>query len=101
MARIRQTHEYEGKTADQGYAAAERALVNAGFEIWKKRPAGWLLMARRGDPKGTIQANIACRPGKKALVMVTLESESALDSELHEVAEGVLAEVSSQLGQVP
>jgi len=97
MARIRQTREYEGRTADQGYAAAEKAFSNAGFEIWKRRPLGWLLMAKREGPKGTIQANVACRPGRRAIVLLTLESDHDSEPELHDLAKEILSEVNSQL----
>ncbi len=82
MSTIRETKEYQGITADQAYKLAESALTESGFEIWKKRPLGWLIMADIKDEGGTIKGNVSCRPGNGATITLTLDSNNHEDAVL-------------------
>ena len=62
--------------------SAEAAFRQAGFEVWKARPQGWLAMARLKDAKGIINANFSCRPGTTTSVTLTLKSESHSEEDL-------------------
>ena len=75
MSTIRETKEYQGITADQAYKLAEAALDVSGFEIWKRRPLGWLIMVDIKDEVGKIKGNVSCRPGNGASITLTLDSE--------------------------
>lgn len=94
MARIQETATLSGKNADVSYAAAERVLTSAGYELIKKRPMAWLLVGRRQGPEGTIDANFAARPGAAAGVTLSVSSEELGEAALKAVAQQILAELA-------
>lgn len=99
MAVIRNTIEYNDISANEGYQAAEAAFRQAGFDVWKSRPQGWLAMARLEDSKDVIQANFACRPGATTSITLTLKSESHKEEELQVYSKRLFALVDDQLVQ--
>ena len=99
MAVIRNTKEYDGISANEGFQVAEAAFRQADFDVWKSRPQGWLAMAKFQDTKGVIQANFACRPGATTSVTLTLKSEVHEEEELQEHSERLFAFVDAQLTQ--
>jgi hypothetical protein len=70
------TRNYPGKSPDALFAAALDAMPKAGFQVWKKRPLGWLVLAKRKVPEGLVQVNLAFRPGAAATLSLTGEGVS-------------------------
>lgn len=98
MAKFQESRTFVGTSADGCYAAADAALLEVGFEVWKKRPMAWLLLARRNLPEGPIEANIGCRPGVKALVAVTLSGDAVSKESLKPIAEQIFSAIAVRLG---
>lgn len=73
MAQTTVTRNYPGKSPDALFAAALTAMPKAGFQVWKKRPIGWLVLAKRRVPEGLVQVNLAFRPGAAATLSLTGE----------------------------
>ncbi len=96
MPRITETRTYVGKSADECFAAAKAALPAVGFEIWKTREIGWLVMANREESGGTVKANFASRPG--AAVTIALSGEGITEEALKIIAEEVFAAFEVALG---
>lgn len=99
MVVIRNSKEYSGISANEGFQVAEAAFRQADFNVWKSRPQGWLAMAKYEDAKGVIQANFACRPGATTSVTLTLKSEVHEEEVLQEHSERLFALVDAQLDQ--
>jgi hypothetical protein len=87
MSTVRETKEYQGISADEAYKLAEMALEQSGFEIWKRRPLGWLVMADFSDPGGPIKGNASCRPADGASITLTLDSGNHEESALYKLVE--------------
>jgi hypothetical protein len=98
MAKVTETRSYHAHHVDRCYKAAEAALPGAGFKIWKTRPIGWLIMARREGSEGLIEANVAARPGAGATVTLTLSGESSSEAALSELVRKIFGELESSLG---
>jgi hypothetical protein len=60
MARYEETRTYAGRSSAECFAAAQKALPQAGFEVWKVRPIAWLVLSRHKEGTGTINANVSC-----------------------------------------
>jgi hypothetical protein len=87
MSTFRETKEYQGISADQAYKMAESALDQMGFDVWKKRPLGWLLMADFTDETGKVTGNVSCRPGAGASITITLDSDLHQEAMITKLAE--------------
>jgi hypothetical protein len=98
LAKLQQTRTFVGKTADAAFAAAEAALPKVGFEVWKRRPMAWLLLATATTPDGTVEASVACRPAVGAMVTVALSSETAPDRVLKAMADQALSAIAAEWG---
>lgn len=98
MAKYQDARPFEGKNADVCFSVAEAALSSLGFEAWIKRPMAWLLLARRTDREGAIEANIACRPAAGALVSIILSSGTASEEALKAICEQIFAAMAVELG---
>ena len=96
--RIRDTKNYQDISADDLYEDAVLAFEKAEFNIWKKRPLGWLLMADRKIACGLIQANAACRPGDGGVISITLESEACDEESLQKASQQIFALLEDLLG---
>jgi hypothetical protein len=96
MAQVAESRTYAGKSPDDCFAAAKSALSKTGFEIWKTRQIGWLVMANRKGRRGTVSANCTSRPG--AAVTLTLSGEEIQEADLRAIAEEVLAVLTAELG---
>lgn len=95
MAKATESRDYAGKSADDCFAAAKAALPKVGFEIWKMRPIGWLLLANRTTSEGVVNANFAFRPGAAATLTlssdrVTKEALLAMSGEVYAAFEAAL-----------
>ncbi len=60
MAHYEETRTYPNRSSAACFAAAEEALPQAGFSVWKKRPIAWLVLSRRKEGSEVINANISC-----------------------------------------
>jgi len=98
VAKFQESRTFTGKSADGCYKAAEAALPKVGFGVWKRRPMAWLLLARRSQPEGSIEGNVACRPGAGALVTIALSSDTVTDDALKTLAEQVFSAIAAELG---
>jgi hypothetical protein len=97
MPKMTETRTYANKSADDCFVAANAALPKAGFEVWKTRKIGWLVMANCEDPRGTMKANIASHPG--AVVTLALSGEGVSEEALRAVAEDIFVAFEAELGQ--
>lgn len=97
MSTVRETREYQGISADQAYKLAEAALEQLGFDIWKKRPLGWLLMADYEDENGKVAGNVSCRPGAGAKITITLDSDLHQESMTSKLAEDFFSAIEPGL----
>jgi hypothetical protein len=75
MAKIEETRTFPGKSPDQLYNAFEPAYQKAGFNTWKKRPIGWLALAKRQEPDSDVQSTLSARPGNPSAVTLVITSE--------------------------
>jgi hypothetical protein len=77
------------------FAAALTAMANAGFQVWKKRPIGWLVLAKRKVPEGLVQVNLAFRPGAAATLSLT--GDGVPSETLHALGEQAFAALDAAL----
>ena len=87
MSKIQETKSYQDINADQAYQLAKSALEQTGFQIWKERPLGWLLMADYENDSGKTSGNVSCRPGNGASITITLDSSDLQESFLSKLVE--------------
>lgn len=93
MPSISVDRNFDGKTARECYAAALKALPQAGFELVKLRELAYLVMGRRGE----LTCNVMAWPGVNARVTLTLETESRSPAELQAAADQVFEALSKAL----
>ncbi len=99
MGKIQETKAYSDINADQAYQLAKSALENTGFQIWKERPLGWLLMADYENDDGKTSGNVSCRPGNGASITITLDSSDHQESFLAKLVKDFYAAIDeSQTG---
>jgi hypothetical protein len=89
MAKLETSRPFPNKTADQIYAGFEHAFTKAGFQPWKLRPIGWLVMAKRLDDGVEIQANLSSRPGNPSSASLMMSSDRHSVAELQPLADAV------------
>jgi hypothetical protein len=94
MASVQESREFAGLDADQAYQAADKAFEEAGFDIWKRRPLGWIVLANKDAEGGKITANAACRPGQNAVVTFSLECPVLDEEALQEMLEALFGSVA-------
>ena len=87
MGKVQETRRYHDISADQAYKLAESALEETGFQIWKRRPLGWLLMADYENEDGKISGNVSCRPGAGTSITITLDSSEHRESYITSLVE--------------
>lgn len=90
MASVELKKTYPAIQPDRLFQAAASALPGAGFEIWKTRPAGYLLIAHRQTQDGKIQAAISIRRGEASDITISLSGENISESTLTTSAEAFL-----------
>mgnify|MGYP006987896477 CR=1 FL=1 len=89
MAKITQAGEITGKSAKDIYVASQEALTAAGFEVWKKRPVAWLLMAKQKVEGQWVNANLAVRPTSPTSYALTISSDGLDEGSLQGFADVV------------
>lgn len=98
MATIQESHEFSGKSVDDCFQAACRAYPKANFTVWKQRPLGWLVMARREQNGVTVESNIAARPGIKSVLTIGVDCPTLQHADLRPLADELLAAIKKELG---
>ncbi|OGO14698.1 MAG: hypothetical protein A2Y93_05895 [Chloroflexi bacterium RBG_13_68_17] len=94
MARVQETTTLPGKSADAAYGAAESVLSAAGYQLTKRRPIAWLLLAHRQQAGGSIEVSFTARPGPAAAVTLSLSSEELDEGGLKSEALHLLEELA-------
>ena len=82
MAKIEETRTFPGKSPDQLYSAFESAYQKAGFNTWKKRPLGWLALAKRQEADSDVQSTLSARPGNPPAATLVITSEKQTQEQL-------------------
>lgn len=95
MAAVQESRTFTKLNADQAYKAAEQAFEEAGYDIWKRRPLGWLLMANKDVDGGRITGNGSARPGANSVVTFSLECPDLTEEELNQALEALFSAVEA------
>ena len=82
MAKIEETRTFPGKTPDLLYNAFEPTYQKAGFNTWKKRPLGWLALAKRQESDSDVQSTLSARPGNPSAATLVITSEKHTQEQL-------------------
>jgi len=93
MASVQETRELSKLNADQAYQAADKAFDEAGFNIWKRRPIGWIVLAKKETGGSVITANAASRPGNLSNLTFTLESAGHTEEDLKALVDSLFQAV--------
>jgi hypothetical protein len=99
MPDVRREIALKGVRADDVYQAGLRALTAAGFEIWKARPLGWFVIARRQERAGVLEANLSVRGGEETHLSIGISGENVGDESLADVASSLLDKTAEQLAE--
>jgi hypothetical protein len=95
MARFEETRTYANRSSAECFAAVQKALPKAGFEVWKTRPIAWLVLSRRKEGTDTLTANISCLvPGR---MTVAMSADTASEDVLKNHARQIFLECEAQL----
>jgi hypothetical protein len=97
MPNIGEEKTYAGITADEGFKLALEVLPLTGFEIWKTRPMGWLIITNRETQSGAVNATVAFRPGTETAMTISLASDTAPEDEIRKCAEEFLLAFEQRL----
>lgn len=88
MASIQVKAVYEGKSDGEVYEAAKKAIVNAGFTVWKTRDLARLVMGT-GTHKGKeVRLNV---------VVSMVDGSATVSAESEELDEKALASIPEKL----
>jgi hypothetical protein len=70
MAHYEESRTYPNRSSAECFAAADKALPQAGFPIFKRRPIAWLVLGQRKEGAEIISGNISClMAGRVTLAM--------------------------------
>lgn len=97
MANIGEEKNYAGITADEGFKLALEVFPLSGFEIWKTRPMGWLIITNRQTQSGVVNATAAFRPGAETTMTLSLTSDACPEDEIRKCAEEFLLAFEQRL----
>jgi hypothetical protein len=97
MPKIERTGEVNGKSATDLYEASVTAFERAGFEVWKKRPMGWLSLARKKVDGVAVDGNLSARPTMPPSYTLVLSAEGTSSEVLSELADQVLSAFRTEL----
>jgi len=89
MAAVQETRDFSTLDADQAYQAADLAFQQAGFTVWKRRPLGWIVLAKLEKADLVVNANAACRPGNKSSITLSLDSTTAAEADLKALSDSL------------
>jgi hypothetical protein len=94
MPKVRVTKSYRGISPDTCFLAFKEAFEKAGFEVWKSREIAWLVMARKTEKEGSIEASFGSRPpGNNASVTLSVSSEEVEQDKLKTYSDKVFQEL--------
>jgi hypothetical protein len=74
-----------------------KLLPELGYEIWKTRPLGWLVIANRELPEGKLNATITFPPGVRTILSISLACETIMEDTLQKTAEELSETLVMQL----
>jgi len=98
MPKVRKTKSYNGISPDTCFLAFQNAFKNAGFEVWKTREIAWLVMAKKVESGGSIDASFGSRPpGSNASVILSLSSEEIENDRLTTYSNNIFQELEKIL----
>jgi len=97
MAKIEETRNYAGKSANECYAAGVSTFSKCGFNVWKKREIAWLALAKRTENGKEIDSNFSARPGNPTPVTLTVSSDSLTEDVLRPFAQQFFAALDEEL----
>ncbi len=90
MAEVVKSGDFPSQTPNEAFEACLESIQEMGFEIWKTRPVGGLIIANGKEGMDGIQATITIRPGTGAAVNVSLRSTSVDEGQLVAIADRLL-----------
>jgi len=99
MASLEQTKTYSNKSVDDCFSAAPGALTGAGFELFKSRPIGWLVMSQLTGNEGYITGNISIRPGVETGVTLVISGNKASQETVDNLAQKVWSKLDEGLSK--
>ena len=97
MSNIGEEKTYAGITGDEGFKLALEVFPLTGFEIWKTRPIGWLIIANRQTQSGVVNATVAFRSGAETMMTISLASDASPENEIRQCAEEFITAFEQRL----
>ena len=101
MPTVATSREIKGLSQSVAYESLLESLPELGYEIWKTRPLGWLVMANRELPEGKLNATLTFPPGIKTVLSISLASEAMEQAILQQTADELAESLASQLTGEP
>lgn len=98
MADVKMDFSFGDASPDHCFQVVENLLPALGYTIWKTRPIGWLILAKRSSPSGDIQLTFAARPATETRVSISLSCEGMEEEELRQHVEPLSKAVTEALG---
>jgi hypothetical protein len=102
MPTVATSRKIEGLSPSVAYESLLELLPELGYEIWKTRPLGWLVMANCELPEGKLNATLTFPPGIKTVLSISLASEAmehaALQQKADELAESLVTLLTGESG---
>jgi hypothetical protein len=95
MSKVERVGQVEGKSATEVYESSIPAYEAAGFDVWKKRPLGWLSLAKMTLDGVEVDSNFAVRPTFPVSYTLTISAEGFSEDRLAELADRILAGLDS------
>ena len=95
MARYEEARTFANRSSADCFAAAEKALPAAGFEVWKTRPIAWLVLSRRQAGTDVINANISCLAAGR--MTLSIGGDSASEEDLKKYAGEIFSACEARL----
>jgi hypothetical protein len=100
MPKVRITKSYSGISPDTCFEHFQEAFQKAGFEVWKTREIAWLVMGKKTEGGGLIEATIGSRPpGSNASVTLSVSSDEIEHNVLANHSDHIFAELEKLLGK--
>jgi hypothetical protein len=96
MASVQLKKAYEGKSDNEVYEAALKAIPNAGLTVWKKRELARLVLGTGNVDGQEVRCNIVVSM-LDGSVTVSAEADDLPEEKLTQTAEKLLAELDKLL----
>jgi hypothetical protein len=95
MANIQETVQLAGKSPGECYELAQKAVVKAGYSVWKKREMAWLVIAKCTEGGTELDVNIMARPVMGGSVTLSSASEKLTADQMRLYVEKIAAAIKS------